>query len=113
MTHNRSIITYTANTRRDRILQRAPADVQTLFERLGQSQTIPYTHDAYTALKKGQQDELKDVGAYIVGELKNGSRRNGCVLSRGAAVLDADNLPAGTSQGRLYLHGRVQVWFLT
>jgi len=97
VTHNRPITIYTANTRRDRILQQAPADVQTLFERLGQSQAIPFTHDAYTALKKAQQDKLKDVGAYIAGELKNGSRRNGCVLSRGAAVLDADNLPAGTT----------------
>jgi len=67
VTHNRPITIYTANTRRDRILQQAPADVQTLFERLGQSQAIPFTHDAYTALKKAQQDKLKDVGAYIAG----------------------------------------------
>lgn len=97
MTYNRPIITYTANTRRDRMLQQAPTDAKALFERLGHSQTIPYTHDAYTAMKKAQQDELKDVGAYIVGELKNGSRRSGCVLNRGAAVLDADNLPAGAT----------------
>lgn len=95
MNYNRELTIYTANSRKTKVLQRAPMDVQELFSRLGQSQAIPYTLDAYKALKKAQQDELKDVGAYIAGELRDGRRKAGAVLSRCAAVLDADNLPAG------------------
>lgn len=94
LTNNRTINLYTANSRKDKKLQQAPTDVQRLFDRLEQSQAIPFTHEAYTGLRKPQQDDLKDVGAYIAGDLKNGSRRSGCVLSRSAAVMDADNLPA-------------------
>lgn len=95
MNYNRALTIYTANSRKTKVLQRAPMDVQELFSRLGQSQAIPYTLNAYKALKKAQQDELKDVGAYIAGELRDGRRKAGAVLSRCAAVLDADNLPAG------------------
>lgn len=95
MNYNRALTIYTANSRKTIVLQRAPMDVQELFSRLGQSQAIPYTLNAYKALKKAQQDELKDVGAYIAGELRDGRRKAGAVLSRCAAVLDADNLPAG------------------
>lgn len=56
------------------------------------------THDAYVALPKARQDDLKDVGSFIAGELKNGRRRSGCVIKRNAAVLDADNLPAGATE---------------
>ena len=95
MQNNRPITIYTARSRRDLRLQAAPMDVHELFSRLEQSQAIPYSCDAYKALPKAQQDDLKDIGAYIAGELQNGSRRNGCVLTRCAAVLDADNLSVG------------------
>lgn len=55
----------------------------------------PPTIEAYKALPKAQQDDLKDIGRYILGELEGGRRKAGAVLSRCAAVLDADNLPAG------------------
>ena len=92
---NRSLTIYTARQRTDRVLQAEPLDVQGLFGRLADSCTIPMTHDAYVALPKPQQDGLKDVGAFIAGELKNGRRRRNCILSRNAVVLDADNLPTG------------------
>lgn len=93
--NNRSLTIYTARQRTDRVLQAEPLDVHGLFDRLADSCTIPMTHDAYVALPKNQQDGLKDVGAFIAGELKNGRRRRDCILSRNAVVLDADNLPAG------------------
>lgn len=95
MENNRPLTIYTASSRKQTVLQAAPTDVHGLFERLGVPQALPVTHDAYIALPKTQQDNLKDVGAYIAGELKNGRRRSGCVLTRCAAVLDADNLPPG------------------
>ncbi|MBE7004704.1 MAG: virulence-associated E family protein [Ruminococcaceae bacterium] len=95
---NRSLMVYTANSRKNSTMQAAPTDVIHLFERLSLSQALPCTSDEYRAMKKGQQDDLKDVGAYIIGELRGGKRRNGSVLSRGAIVLDADNLPAGSTE---------------
>lgn len=73
-------------------------DIAALFERLGTSQTLPYTHDAYMSLSKAKQDETKDVGAYIAGALKDGRRKAGSCISRCAAVLDADNLPTGSTE---------------
>ena len=95
MIHNRPLIVYTTTTRKSKVYQPAPQDVQQFFERLRSSQTIPYSHEAYTALPKRQQDDLKDVGGFVLGELRGGRRKTGAVLSRCASVLDADNIPAG------------------
>ena len=95
MENNRLLAVYTARSRREAVLQAAPMEVVALFARLSNSQALPMSHDAYMHLKKPQQDDLKDMGAYIAGELKDGRRRAGCVLSRSAAVLDADSIPAG------------------
>lgn len=95
MIYNRSLTVYTTTTRKSKVYQPAPQDVQQFFERLRSSQTIPYSHEAYTALPKRQQDDLKDVGGFVLGELRGGRRKAGAVLSRCASVLDADNIPAG------------------
>ena len=49
----------------------------------------------YLSMKKGQQDELKDVGGFVGGELSDGRRRAGSVKGRDIIVLDMDNLPPG------------------
>ena len=95
MMNNRPLVIFTARSRKDAVHQRAPMDIQGLFERLQASQALPVTHEAYMALRKAEQDDLKDVGGYVAGELKAGRRKAGAVLSRSAAVLDADNLPSG------------------
>ena len=98
MENNRLLAVYTARSRKEAVLQAAPMDVTALFSKLSNSQALPMTHGEYMRLKKPKQDDLKDVGAYIAGELKGGQRRAGCVLSRSAAVLDADTLPAGGTE---------------
>ena len=99
MQNNRPITIYTARSRRDLRLQAAPMDVHELFSRLEQSQAIPYSCDAYKALPKAQQDDLKDIGAYIAGELQNGSRRNGCVLTRCGTLTTSRWVGPGISCG--------------
>ena len=98
MIYNRPLTVYTTNTRRANVYQSAPQDIGQFFERLRSSQAIPLDHDAYMALPKGQQDDLKDVGGYVLGELRGGRRKAGAVLSRCAAVLDADNLGPGETE---------------
>lgn len=48
------------------------------------------TVEEYRKLKKGQQDNIKDVGGFVGGHLKGGRRRNGNVLCRSVLTLDMD-----------------------
>ena len=98
MNINRQMAVYTTTNRKAKVYQAAPQSLQELFGRLKVSQPIAHTIDAYKALKKAQQDDLKDVGGFVLGELKDGRRRSGMVLSRSGAVLDADNVPAGSTE---------------
>lgn len=95
MTINRFLAVYVTTNRKARVYQAAPMSLHELIDRLRVSQTIPHTIEAYKALPKAQQDDLKDIGGFVLGELEGGRRKSGAVLSRCAAVLDADNLPAG------------------
>jgi predicted P-loop ATPase len=47
------------------------------------------------ALPKSKQDELKDVGGFVGGELSGGRRKAHTVLNRDLVTLDLDNIPAG------------------
>lgn len=50
---------------------------------------------AYMALKKSEQDRLKDVGGFVGGALKDGVRRSGHVAGRDLITLDVDKLEPG------------------
>jgi len=58
------------------------------------------TLDQYMELSKKDQDNLKDVGGYIGGELVDGSRKKG-VLYRSFIALDLDNIPPGETENIL------------
>lgn len=45
----------------------------------------------YRKLSKAKQDNIKDVGGFVMGILKNGKRKNGFVLNRTAITLDLDH----------------------
>ena len=66
--------------------------------RCAQVVTSPETIQAYKAMRKAQQDELKDVGGYMGGTLVDGKRRKGHVAGRYLVTLDADNIEAGGTQ---------------
>lgn len=48
------------------------------------------TVEEYRKLKKGQQDNIKDVGGFVGGHLAEGRRKNGNVLCRSMLTLDMD-----------------------
>lgn len=56
------------------------------------SQTIrtAETVQEYRKLPKGQQDNIKDVGGFVGGELRSGLRRKDTVINRCLLTLDAD-----------------------
>lgn len=55
------------------------------------------TITAYLAMKKAQQDELKDVGGFVGGRLC-GRRKKGAVEFRDLVTLDMDSLPPGGAE---------------
>ena len=46
----------------------------------------------YPKLPKSKRDALKDVGGFVGGQLKDGIRKNGNVISRSMGALDADSI---------------------
>jgi len=49
------------------------------------------TVEEYRKLKKGQQDDIKDIGGFVGGHLKEGRRKKGFVLCRSMILLDMDH----------------------
>ena len=48
------------------------------------------TIEEYKKLSKAKRDDIKDIGGFVLGELKGGRRRKDCVLSRSGLSLDLD-----------------------
>lgn len=61
------------------------------------------TYEQFIRMKKSQQDELKDVGGFVAGELKDNRRKAENVLNRCLIALDADNIEPGQTQKILNL----------
>ena len=55
------------------------------------------THAEYMALPKSKQADLKDVGGFVGGTLRNGSRKRGCCTGRSLITLDMDNCEPGST----------------
>lgn len=55
----------------------------------------------YMSYAKSQQDELKDVGGFVGGTLRNGRRKSENVIDRYLVTLDLDNIPAGETRNIL------------
>ncbi len=59
------------------------------------------TVEEYRKLKKGAQDNIKDVGGFVGGQLREGRRKNGMVLCRSMLTLDMDyGKPGGLGRDR-------------
>lgn len=58
----------------------------------------PETLASYKALTKAKQDDLKDVGGFVGGELKGERRKNENAGRRYLLTLDADNIAPGATQ---------------
>lgn len=61
------------------------------------------TYEQFIKMKKSQQDELKDVGGFVAGELKDNRRKAENVMTRCLVTLDADNIEPGQTQKVLNL----------
>lgn len=68
------------------------------LERLKRTVRTEETVDEYKTLSKSKQDELKDVGGFVGGKLKEGTRRSGYVAYRSLVTLDMDYATPGMSE---------------
>ena len=98
----------TADSRKAAVWKTEEMRVSDLFEQLKTPRAIGReTHDAYLRKRKSDQADLKDVGGFVGGELKDGRRKAHNVIGRDLVTLDFDNIPDAT--GMITLLDRVRV----
>ncbi|RMD03219.1 hypothetical protein D9O40_03500 [Clostridium autoethanogenum] len=78
------------NSRKDKFWKTQHMSWDEFVEKLSHTTVTSETQEEYRKMKKFQQDNVKDVGGFVAGELKNGRRRKGNVISRSMLTLDMD-----------------------
>ena len=94
MRYDRSISISTGRSRKDISWQPATTTLGELWKRLATPTRGAETFEEYTRLPKGQQDEKKDCGGFVAGQLRGGRRKKDAVLTREIVTLDMDTVPA-------------------
>ena len=101
MKNDKTIMISCAGNRREVVWRPQRMLWSEFIRKASQPVVSPETFQEYKAMSKGQQDDLKDVGGYVGGILKDNRRRTGNVISRSLITLDADSIPAGGTDGIL------------
>ncbi|KEI05959.1 hypothetical protein Z954_08710 [Clostridium botulinum C/D str. BKT2873] len=60
------------------------------LDRVSKTTRTAETYEEYKKLSKSEQDNIKDVGGFVGGTLKNGRRKSDSVLNRSLLTLDVD-----------------------
>ena len=79
------------NSRMEKTWKNNDISWETFCQRVSQTKLTTETVEEYRKMTKAQQDQIKDVGGYVAGHLKDGRRKNGTVLSRSMLTLDMDH----------------------
>ncbi|MGF7184738.1 putative P-loop ATPase [Desulfitispora alkaliphila] len=80
----------TGNSRKDKFWKEQTVSWEEFTERLSRTTVTSETQEEYLKMKKYQQDNVKDVGGFVAGQLKDGRRTKHSVLSRSMLSLDMD-----------------------
>ena len=78
------------NSRMDKKYNGLEMTYDEFVSRLSKTTYTAETMDQFKKLPKGKQDDIKDVGGFVLGKLKGGRRKKECVISRSAVTLDMD-----------------------
>ena len=78
------------NSRMDKKWKNRDISWEDLCQRVRSTIRTTETVEEYRKLKKGAQDNIKDVGGFVGGQLREGRRKNGMVLCRSMLTLDMD-----------------------
>ena len=78
------------NSRMDKKYNGLEMTYEEFISRLSKTTHTAETMEQFKKLPKGKQDDIKDVGGFVLGKLKGGRRKKECVISRSAVTLDMD-----------------------
>ena len=78
------------NSRMDKKWKNRDISWEDLCQKVSSTIRTTETVEEYRKLKKGAQDNIKDVGGFVGGQLREGRRKNGMVLCRSMLTLDMD-----------------------
>ena len=78
------------NSRTSRAWKIKEMSWEDFIQRCSETIRTAETVQEYRKLPKGQQDNIKDVGGFVGGELRNGIRKKDTVVNRCMLTLDAD-----------------------
>ena len=91
--YDRQLTISTGNSRKDMNWKAQTLSIGELWEKLRIPARGTETVQQYLALKKAQQDELKDVGGFVGGALHGKRRKAANVTGRDVVTLDFDTVP--------------------
>ena len=80
----------TGNSRKDKVWKEQTVSWDEFAKRLSQTTVTSETQEEYRKMKKYQQDNVKDVGGFVAGQLKDGRRTKASVMNRSMLTLDMD-----------------------
>ena len=83
----------TSKSARSKVWRNQETTWSKFSEKLQTPKVLPFTLKEYLAKPKAEQGTLKDVGGYVGGYLKDGSRKIDKVVERCLLTLDVDNKP--------------------
>ena len=84
------LVIATGQSRKAKLWKNTKISWTALVERLEQTTRTPETQGEYFNLTKSKQDDIKDVGGFVGGEVIGGRRKSGSIKSRTILTLDAD-----------------------
>ncbi len=88
--HNKEFNLATANTRQAKKWKNTTTTVMQFAEKLSRTVRTNETISDYLRMPKPDQDNIKDVGAFVGGQLKGGSRKKEDVANRHIIAFDID-----------------------
>ena len=92
--HNPELIIATGKSRYEKKWKNKTMLWSALLKKLSNSVETPETHAEFMQMPKSDQDNIKDIGGFVGGHLKEGKRRTGYVQARQILTLDLDFPPA-------------------
>lgn len=78
------------NSRMDKKWNLVEMELEEFRDRISATKRTAETVEQYKKLSKAKQDDIKDVGGFVLGVLKGGRRKKDSVVSRSALCLDMD-----------------------
>lgn len=80
----------TGNSRMEKRWNGVEMELEEFIQRISTTIRTSETVEQYRKLSKAKQDDIKDVGGFVLGKLKGGRRKKDCVIFRSGLTLDMD-----------------------